>query len=72
LKPRLNNDRGTALLVAASIYDACHYFRLLQNTSFGALLRDHHFIRADHNAISREPANSDERYKFRHLHSARA
>src|SRR6185503_2812426 len=35
LKPRLNNDRGTAILVAASIYDACHYFRLLQNTSFG-------------------------------------
>ena len=24
LKPRLNNDRGTAILVAASIYDACH------------------------------------------------
>lgn len=23
LKPRLNNDRGTALLVVASIYDAC-------------------------------------------------
>ena len=22
----LNNDRGTALLVVASIYDACHYF----------------------------------------------
>ncbi|HEU0072455.1 MAG TPA: HsdR family type I site-specific deoxyribonuclease, partial [Dehalococcoidia bacterium] len=32
LKPRLNNDRGTAILVVASIYDACHYFRLLQNT----------------------------------------
>jgi type I restriction enzyme R subunit len=26
LKPRLNNDRGTAILVSASIYDACHYF----------------------------------------------
>ena len=24
LKPRLNNDRGAAILVAASIYDACH------------------------------------------------
>jgi type I restriction enzyme R subunit len=35
LKPRLNNDRGTAILVAASIYDACHYYRLFQNTSFG-------------------------------------
>ena len=35
MKPRLNTDRGTAILVAASIYDACHYYRLLQNTSFG-------------------------------------
>src|SRR5690606_27206168 len=35
LKPRLDNDRGTAMLVAASIYDACHYFRLFQNTHFG-------------------------------------
>ena len=35
LKPRLNNDRGTAILVAYSIYDACHYFRLFQNTPFG-------------------------------------
>src|SRR6185437_16862406 len=36
VKSRLDNDRGTAILVAASIYDACHYFRLLQNTSFGS------------------------------------
>jgi type I restriction enzyme, R subunit len=35
MRPRLNNDRGTAILVAASIYDACHYYRLLQNKSFG-------------------------------------
>ena len=34
LKPRLDNDRGTAMLVTNSIYDACHYFRLFQNTSF--------------------------------------
>jgi len=37
LKPRLNNDRGTAILVAASIYDACHYFRLFQNTTFASI-----------------------------------
>jgi type I restriction enzyme R subunit len=30
VKPRLNNDRGTAILVAASIYDACHYYRLFK------------------------------------------
>ena len=64
LKPRLNNDRGTAILVAASIYDACHYFRLLQNTSFGPYCGIITSFEPNHNAISREPANSDERYKF--------
>lgn len=64
LKPRLNNDRGTALLVVASIYDACHYFRLLQNTSFGQYCGVVTSYQPNHNAISREPANSDERYKF--------
>jgi type I restriction enzyme R subunit len=64
LKPRLNSDRGTAILVAASIYDACHYFRLLQNTSFGPYCGIITSYEPNHNAISREPANSDERYKF--------
>lgn len=64
LKPRLNNNRGTAILVAASIYDACHYFRLLQNTSFGPYCGLITSYEPNHNAISREPANSDERYKF--------
>ncbi len=64
LKPRLNNDRGTALLVAASIYDACHYFRLLHNTSFGQYCGVITSYEPNHNLISREPANSDERYKF--------
>jgi type I restriction enzyme R subunit len=64
LKPRLNNDRGTAILVAASIYDACHYFRLFQNTSFGQYCGIVTSYEPNHNAISREPANSDERYKF--------
>ena len=64
LKPRLNNNRGTAILVAASIYDACHYFRLFQNTSFGGFCGIITSYEPNHNAISREPANSDERYKF--------
>ncbi|ERJ39035.1 Type I restriction-modification system, restriction subunit R [Burkholderia sp. AU4i] len=64
LKPRLNNDRGTAILVAASIYDACHYFRLFQNTAFGQYCGVVTSFEPNHNAISREPANSDERYKF--------
>jgi type I restriction enzyme R subunit len=64
LKPRLNNDRGTAILVAPSIYDACHYFRLFQNTSFGPYCGIVTSYEPNHNAISREPPNSDERYKF--------
>jgi type I restriction enzyme R subunit len=34
VKPRLNNQRGTALLVASRIYDACKYFTLFQKTVF--------------------------------------
>lgn len=64
LKPRLNDDRGTAILVAASIYDACHYFRLFRNKSFGDNVGIITSYEPNHNAISREPANSDERYKF--------
>jgi type I restriction enzyme R subunit len=64
LKPRLNNDRGTAILVAASIYDACHYFHLFQTTPFGKHCGIVTSFEPNHNAISREPANSDERYKF--------
>ena len=64
LKPRFNNDRGTAILVAASIYDACHYYRLFQNTTFGRCCGIITSYDPNHNAISREPTNSDERYKF--------
>lgn len=62
--PRLNNDRGTAILVAASIYDACHYFRLFQGKTFGQFCGIITSFEPNHNAISREPPNSDERYKF--------
>ena len=64
LKQRLNNDRGTAILVAASIYDACHYFRLFLNTGFGPYCGIITSFEPNANAISREPPNSDERYKF--------
>ena len=64
LKPRLNNDRGTAILVAPSIYDACHYFRLFRNTSFCSYCGIVTSYEPNHNAISREPANSNECYKF--------
>lgn len=64
VQPRLNNDRGTAILVAASIYDACHYFRLFQNTPFGKYCGIITSYEPNHNAISREPKDSDERFKF--------
>ena len=64
LKPRLSNDRGTAILVAASIYDACHYYRLFQNTPFGQHCGIITSYEPNQNAISRESPNSDERYKF--------
>ena len=64
LKPRLNADRGTALLVTASIRDACHYFRLFRNTSFAPYVGIVTSYEPNHNAVSREPANSDERYKY--------
>jgi type I restriction enzyme R subunit len=50
--------------VAASIYDACHYYRLFQNTSFGRYCGIITSFQPNHNAISREPTDSDERYKF--------
>jgi type I restriction enzyme R subunit len=34
VKPRLSNDRGNAILVASSIYEACNYFTMLQKTPF--------------------------------------
>ncbi len=64
VQPRLNNDRGTAILVAASIYDACHYFRLFHNTNFGQYCGIVTSFEPNASAISLEPAKSDERYKF--------
>jgi type I restriction enzyme R subunit len=34
VKPRLSNERGNAILVASSIYEACKYFTLFQKTPF--------------------------------------
>ncbi|MFZ5922099.1 MAG: type I restriction endonuclease subunit R [Chloroflexota bacterium] len=34
VKPRLSSERGNALLVASSIYEACKYFTLFQKTWF--------------------------------------
>ena len=34
VKPRISDERGNAILVASSIYDACKYFELFQKTPF--------------------------------------
>jgi type I restriction enzyme R subunit len=34
VKPRLSSERGNAILVASSIYEACKYFSLFQDTPF--------------------------------------
>jgi len=34
VKPRLSSERGNAMLVASSIYEACKYFSLFQQTPF--------------------------------------
>jgi len=31
-KPRLNSERGNAILIASSIYEACRYYELFQKT----------------------------------------
>jgi type I restriction enzyme R subunit len=64
VQPRLNNDRGTAILVAASIYDACHYYRLFQNTHFGQYCGIITSYQPNAGEITLEPPNSDKRYKF--------
>ena len=64
LKPRLDNDRGTAILVTNSIYDACHYFRLLQNTPFAPFCAIITSYTPNATLIATEPLNSDERYKY--------
>lgn len=34
VKPRLSSERGNAILVASSIYEACRYFALFEKTQF--------------------------------------
>lgn len=40
VKHRLSNQRGNAILVASSIYEACKYFELFQKTAFKGIQPD--------------------------------
>lgn len=64
LKDRLSKGRGTAILATSSIYDACHYYRLLQGTMFKGCCGIVTSYEPNHNEISREPSQGDERYKY--------
>ena len=64
LRRRLSDGRGTAILVADEIYDACHYFQLFQNTHFGKHVGIITSFEPDKTEYSKEPAGSDYRYKY--------
>jgi type I restriction enzyme R subunit len=55
VKPRLNDDRGTAILVAGSIYEACQYYELFQQTT----LKTKCGIITSYNPSSRDVVNEE-------------
>ncbi len=61
---RLSDGRGTAILVADEIYDACHYFRLFKNTDFGKNIGIITSFEPDKTEYSKAPVGSDYRYKY--------
>lgn len=54
-KPRLSSDRGNAILVASSIYEACRYFELFQKTE----LRNRCAIITSYNPSTRDIVTED-------------
>lgn len=68
LKPRLRDDRGTAMLVAGSIYEACRYWEIFMSMGFTkcAVIASYeptiHSVRTATSDLSRE---SEEEYKKR-------
>lgn len=50
VKPRLSNERGNAMLVASSIYEACKYYALLEKTEF----KDRCAIITSYNPLTRD------------------
>ena len=55
VKPRLSSERGNAILVASSIYDACKYFTLFQKTPF----RDRCAVITSYNPQTRDISTED-------------
>lgn len=55
VRPRLNDGRGNAMLVASSIYEACKYFELFQQTT----LRNHCAIITSYNPQARDVSREE-------------
>lgn len=63
-QPRLRSSRGTAMLVASSIYDACRYYRSFLGTELGGRCGIVTSFEPNAGKISTEPLGGEERYKF--------
>ena len=55
VKPRLSSERGNAILVASSIYEACRYFSLFQKTPF----KDRCAVVTSYNPLARDITKED-------------
>ena len=55
VKPRLANQRGTAMLIAASIYEACKYFALFQRST----LKDNCAVITSYSPLTQDIALED-------------
>ena len=67
-KPRLKDDRGTAMLVAGSIYEACRYWEIFQSAGFTkcAIVTSYEPTTAGvRTAASDLSKNSEEEYKHK-------
>ena len=55
VKPRLSSERGNAILVASSIYEACKYFVLFQKTVF----RDRCAVVTSYNPLAKDVSKEE-------------
>jgi type I restriction enzyme, R subunit len=64
LRPRLYNNIGNAMLVADSIYDACHYYELFQQTELAEHCALVTSFQPNRTVIATAPRGGDEWYKY--------
>ena len=71
LKPRLNNDRGTAILVAAVDLRRLPLLPAASEHELRPVLRDHHVVRAEPQRDLARARQQRRALQVRHLHAAR-